>query len=107
MSEIAYTVAVTFADAGMAEAWLNWLREGHVAEVLAGGASSAIVVALDAPAHSYEVRYRFPSREAFEHYEREYSPRLRAEGLRLFPLDKGVRYSRTLGAVCDVFLKTS
>jgi hypothetical protein len=99
--EIAYTVAATFADAPLAEAWLRWLREGHIAEVLAGGASRAEVVALDAPERTYEVRYLFPSRDVFEHYLSEYAPRLRAEGLRLFPAEKGVRYCRSVGLVCD------
>jgi hypothetical protein len=103
MGEVAYTVAVTFRDAGLAAAWLSWLRQGHVAEVLAGGATRAEVIALDAPAHAYEVRYHFPSREAFEGYEREHAPRLRAEGLRLFPAEKGVVYRRSVGALWDVF----
>ncbi len=90
-----YTVAIT--DAGAAAAWLRWLREGHVADVLAGGAVAAEIVQMDGAAHSYEVRYRFPSREAFARYEAEHAPRLRAEGLRLFPVDKGVSYRRTVG----------
>jgi antitoxin (DNA-binding transcriptional repressor) of toxin-antitoxin stability system len=87
--------------------WLRWLREGHVAEVLAGGATVAEVVALDQPAHAYEVRYRFPSREAFDRYEREAAPRLRAEGLRLFPTEKGITYRRSVGVVTDVFPASS
>jgi hypothetical protein len=102
-TEVAYTVAATFTDPALAEAWLHWLRDGHVAEVLAGGASRAEVVALDGPDCAYEVRYHFPSREAFEHYERVHAPRLRAEGLRLFGVEKGVRYQRSVGRVCDTF----
>jgi hypothetical protein len=101
MSEIAYTVTATFADAALAEAWLRWLRGGHVAAVLAGGAARAEIVALDGPPLCYEVRYHFPTREAYERYEREFAPRLRAEGLSLFP--QGIRYSRSVGAVRDVF----
>lgn len=103
MSQIAYTVAVTFSDAESVEQWLRWLREGHIAAVLAGGAIRAEVIALDGPAYSYEVRYRFPSRDAFERYEREYAPCLRAEGLRLFPAEKGITYRRSVGLVCDEF----
>jgi hypothetical protein len=101
MSEIAYTVTASFSDAALAENWLRWLREGHVAAVLAGGAARAEIVALDDPALCYEVRYHFPSREAYERYERDFAPRLRAEGLRLFPT--GIRYSRSVGAVRCVF----
>jgi hypothetical protein len=103
MAEIAYTVYVTLPDAASAQAWLRWLREGHVAAVLAGGATAAAVIALDEPAHAYEVRYRFPSREAFDRYEREAAPRLRAEGLRLFPVERGVAYRRSVGVVTDAF----
>jgi hypothetical protein len=103
MPQIAYTVTVAFRDVNLAEEWLGWLRGGHIAEVLAGGATSAEIVALDEPSHAYEARYRFPSREAFKQYEREHAPRLRAEGLRLFPIEKGVSYRRSVGVVTDVF----
>jgi hypothetical protein len=103
MAEIAYTVFVTLPDGALAEEWLRWLREGHVEAVLAGGATAAEVVALDQPAHCYEVRYRFASREAYDRYERESAPRLRAEGLRLFPVEKGVAYRRSVGVVTSVF----
>jgi hypothetical protein len=103
VGEVAYTVAVTFTDRGLADAWLRWLRGGHVAEVLAGGAAAAEVVALDGPDTAYEVRYRFPSRAAFDRYEREHAPRLRAEGLRLFPADRGVGYRRAVGVITDRF----
>jgi hypothetical protein len=99
MPVIAYTVAATFRDAALAAEWLRWLEDGHLAEVLAGGATDAEVVALDGPEPSYEVRYHFPSREAFERYEREHAPRLRAEGLRRFPPEKGVTYRRSVGTV--------
>jgi hypothetical protein len=98
-----YTVAATFPDAALAADWLRWLETGHVGEVLAGGALAAEVVQMDGAAHSYEVRYRFPSREAFERYEKDHAPRLRAEGLRLFPPEKGVTYRRTVGVVRFAF----
>jgi 4-carboxymuconolactone decarboxylase len=100
---ITYTVAAPFADRALVEPWLHWLREGHIAEVLAGGACSDEVVALDEPAGAYEVRYQFPSREVFRRYEREHAPRIRAEGLRLFPPEKGVNYRRTVGVIAGAF----
>jgi hypothetical protein len=103
VGEVAYTVRVSFTDRCLADAWLRWLRGGHVAEVLASGATSAEVIALDGPDVVGDVRDRFPSREAFERYEREHAPRLRAEGLRLFPVEKGVGYCRSVGAVLDRF----
>jgi hypothetical protein len=103
MPTITYTVAVTFSDPTLVEPWLRWLRGGHIADVLTGGATHAEIVALDTPAHAFEVRYRFPSREVFERYERDHAPRLRAEGLALFPVEKGIRYSRSVGVVVDEF----
>jgi Domain of unknown function (DUF4286) len=103
MSQIAYTVAATFTDATVAQDWLGWLRGGHIAEVLAGGAIAAEIVALDGPDCTYEVHYRFSSRETFARYERECAPRLRAEGMSLFPPEKGVTYRRSVGVVCDAY----
>jgi hypothetical protein len=103
MSEIAYTVAATFTDATVAEAWLGWLHRGHIADVLAGGATRAEIVALDGPDPAYEVHYRFPSREAFARYERECAPRLRAKGMSLFPSERGVSYRRSVGVVCNAY----
>jgi hypothetical protein len=103
MPEITYTVAVTFANANLVEPWLRWLRQGHIAEVLAGGATSAEIVALDAPTNGFEVRYRFPSREVFQTYESDHAPRLRAEGLRLFPSEKGVQFRRSVGEIRDTY----
>src|SRR5262249_6899847 len=98
--KVAYTVDVAFRDAGLAETWLAWLRGGHLAAVLAGGAEHAEVVELDAAeGRAFEVRYRFASREAFDAYERDRAPALRAEGLRLFPVEKGVTYRRWTGNV--------
>lgn len=103
MPELVYTVTATMPDTSTTEEWLGWLRGGHIAELLTGGATAAEIIALDQPALTYEVRYRFPSREAFDHYEREVAPRLRAEGLQRFPPDKGISYRRSVGVVCDVF----
>jgi hypothetical protein len=101
MPEVVYTVTATFTEAALADAWLRWLRDGHIAEVLAGGATSAQVMALDGPTPTYEVRYRFPSRDVFERYERTHAPRLRADGLRLFPPERGIGYRRSTGVLLD------
>jgi hypothetical protein len=104
MTELAYTVAATFSDPQVAAQWLRWLRDGHIAEVIAGGATRAEIIALDG-SNAFEVRYRFPSRESFDRYEREFAPRLRAEGLRLFPVERGVTYRRSVGTVQAEFLQ--
>lgn len=102
MPEVAYTVYTTFQDAALADEWLRWLRDGHIAEVLAGGATAGEIIELDAPppgGRAFEVRYLFPSRESFTRYEQELAPRLRGEGLKLFPVERGVNYRRAVGTV--------
>ena len=99
---IAYTVACTFTDPAVAAAWIEWLRGGHLADVCAAGALDAQAVRLDDPESGKvrcEARYRFASRRAFEAYERDHAPRLRAEGLARFPLELGLAYERTVADV--------
>ena len=103
-----YTVRAAFADPTVAEAWVAWLQDGHVAKVLAVGALSAAIVQLDGHGHGhgdddgddarYEVRYTFASKAAFEAYEREHAPRLRAAGASRFPPEVA-EYSRSKGAI--------
>jgi hypothetical protein len=102
-----YTVTVTLPDEETAVRWLAWMRAGHAAEVLAGGATAAEIVRCDGPVIEYEVRYNFPSREAFDRYERESAPRLRKEALKQFPSEDGIHYHRATGVVTDQLPPTS
>ena len=97
--KIAYTVSCQFTDPEVATRWLAWLENGHLADVVAAGAESAYGVRLDGDPVRCEARYTFATREAFEAYERDHAPRLRAEGLELFPLDLGLEYSRSIGEI--------
>ncbi len=81
----AYTVTCTFPDDATRDAWLAWLRDGHLADVLDGDPPRA------------EARYTFADRAAFEAYERDHAPRLRADGLARFPPGGGLAYARTTG----------
>ncbi len=95
MSSYCYTVVAEAETREIADAFEAWLVEGHVEDVIEAGALEAEVIRRD-DGLSLESRYVFPSREAFEVYEREQAPRLRAEGLSRFP--SGVRFTRTTGA---------
>jgi hypothetical protein len=102
LMSIAYTVTAAFDDLSVAGEYVRWLQEGHLAEVLEGGAAEATLVRLEPTAAAplrFEVRYRFPSMAVFQRYEAEFAPRLRAEGLAKFPASRGVRMSRSLGEV--------
>jgi hypothetical protein len=98
----AYTVSCTFDDPKVAEEWIAWLRDEHLAEVCAAGALDAEVVRRDGASEGKtrcEVRYHFASRDAFAQYEREHAPSLRAEGLKRFAPERGLRYERSTGEV--------
>ena len=84
---------------GLVDLWraIAWLRDGHARELLDAGATSAEILRLEGEEIRCEVHYRFPSRAAFETYEREHAPRLRAEGLERFPPALGLRYARRSG----------
>lgn len=96
---LAYTVRCSFTDPDVAERWLAWLRDPHLQDVLDAGAASATVVRLDGEPLTLEARYVFADRAAFQAYERDHAPRLRAEGLAAFPLELGLTYSRSVGDV--------
>ena len=96
---IAYTVICTFDDPAVADEWIQWLLDEHLAEVRAGGATHAQIVRHDGAPIRCEVRYRFATRADFETYEREHAPKLRAAGLDRFPLDRGLAYERTVGEI--------
>jgi hypothetical protein len=108
---IAYTVTAEFDDETVARQWIDWLRNGHLAEVIAGGALDAEIVRFDREAASgvviCEVRYHFATRGDFARYERDHAPRLRAEGLKHFPPERGVRYRRSVGEVAGVVNATN
>ena len=98
-----YTVSAEFANPAMAAEWLQWLKGGHVQDVLQCGALSAEVVRLDDAVTAYEVRYVFPDREAYLQYRDNHAPRLQAEGLERFPDSSGVQYERSTGIVEATF----
>lgn len=99
---VRYTVIAEFDDPAVAASWVAWLRDGHLADVLAAGAVDAEVVALEVepgmPA-VLEVRYRFADRASLDRYVEFEAPRLRAEGLAKFPPERGIRYRRSVGEI--------
>ncbi len=98
----AYTVRCEFDDAAVAQRWLDWMEREHLADVCAAGARRAEAIRFDGPPTCCEARYLFDSREAYDAYVRDHAPRLRAEGLKRFPIELGLRYTRTMGEVVAV-----
>jgi hypothetical protein len=101
MQEIAYTVTALLPDAVTRDRYVRWLREGHIQQVVAGGAKEAVVVAVDEPPRPLKVvcRYIFANREAYDQYVTEHAPKLRAEGMALFGPELGVSFERSVGKV--------
>ncbi len=97
MSRVFYEVMATVHDPVVEAAWLQWMRDKHLADLRAAGATAAQLVKLDSPG-AYVAQYQFESRTAYDTYLREEAPRLRAEGLSLFGTD-AIVYSRRTGDI--------
>lgn len=91
-----YTVQCEFTGENqeVIDRWLTWLMPDHIQDVIDGGAMSGEVIKLETERPTYAIHYTFPDRATFEVYERDHAPRLREEGLTLFPLSLGLTYSR-------------
>ncbi|HEY4301478.1 MAG TPA: DUF4286 family protein [Candidatus Didemnitutus sp.] len=103
MPQILYTVRTTCPSVQVRGRYLSWLVPDHVLAVKAGGATGVRVVLIDLPdpagAAALEVQYAFPSRRAFENYVREHAPALRADVLKHFPPESGVRSERQVAEI--------
>lgn len=101
-----YNVSCEFDKPEGVELWLTWLMEGkHIEEILACGGAKAAVVRFEVPEGAkpkYEVRYVYPSKEAFDRYVEHHAPRLRQEGLVKFA-GLGLNYSRSTGIFVSPF----
>ena len=111
MPTILYTVRVTCPNIQTRGRFLAWLSPNHVIEVMKGGATAVRIVLPDcssdtAPARPelveraiVETQYVFPSRKAFDTYVRDHAPALRADGLKHFPPESGLTYSRQVAEI--------
>lgn len=93
---VVYAVRVEFQDPAVRERYAEWITGGHAAAVVAAGALSAEVVALDDG--SLEMRYHFADRAALAAYDAGPAVALRADGARRFPADSVV-VTRRVGDV--------
>ena len=102
MTSICYMVTATLPGAAMADEYVAWLEDGHVDQVVEAGAHSAMIVRLEPDAVGLPrvmTQYVFPSRHAFDEYVQRHAPALRADGLKRFGPEKGVRFERAIGEV--------
>lgn len=103
MAAISYTVIATLPDTSTLTEYVSWLQQGHVAAVMAGGATRGQIVKIEQPPDPLlvEVRYEFPDRQRFETYLQTDAPGLRADGLEKFPPERGVKFERRVGTVLE------
>lgn len=102
MSAICYMVIATLPNKAIAEEYVAWLEDGHVDLVVEGGAHSAMIVRLESePGGQPRVmtQYVFATQEVFDHYVAVHAPALRADGVKRFPPERGVRMERMIGTV--------
>ena len=99
MNEVWYIVTATLPDEDTRDEYVEWLRAGHLDQVIQGEATTANLVRMDEPARPLEVAsmYTFPNRGAFDSYVRDTAPRLRAEGLSRF--GPGVTFRPQVGTI--------
>ena len=98
-----YTVVCEFEQVGtgvessLVHRWVVWMRDVHIPEVIASGASSAEFFQFERELPTFQVLYHFESARSFARYEKDHAPRLRAESLREFPRETGLSYRRDSG----------
>lgn len=103
MTRILYAVTATLPDEATAREYIAWLEDGHVDAVIKHGAHSGMIVRLDAETSGQsprvETHYVFATRELFDRYVAKHAPTLRADGLKRFPAERGVRFERRIGEI--------
>jgi len=107
MPSVLYTVRASCPSLQVRGRFLSWLTPGHVMEVMKGGASGVRIVLPDREGDTgpavVETHYTFPSRKAFDDYLRDHAPVLRADGLKHFPPESGVTFTRQVAEIATEF----
>lgn len=99
MARIFYGVTATLPDRATADEYVAWLEDGHIDQIRSHGAHSAMIVRLEGEPARVETQYVFATRELFDRYVAKHAPALRAEGLKWFPPERGVRFERRVGEI--------
>ncbi|MBK8170908.1 MAG: DUF4286 family protein [Sandaracinaceae bacterium] len=94
----AYTVIVRLPQPEVRPDYLAWLRDEHVRDVLDAGALDAEILAHEDPT-VVEIRYHFPSREAFDEYETTHAQRLRQHAFTKFEFASRCTFTRSIAKV--------
>ncbi len=97
-----YNVTINIEE-NIHEAWLKWMREKHIPDMLATGKflqarMCRVMVVEESGGITYAIQYHAPSREVLQQYYEEDANRLRQDALSQFP-DKFVAFRTELEVV--------
>lgn len=101
-TRICYMVIATIPTQELLTEYVAWLEDGHVDQVVKGGAHSAMIVRLEPDQqgrHRFMTQYVFATREIFDTYVAVHAPALRADGQRRFGPQTGVTMTREIGEI--------
>ena len=96
---IVYEVTATI-DPKLVEKFERYMREKHIADVLATGAFASASFETSAEGR-YRTRYVAETQEALDHYLSEFAPSLRDDVSENFP--EGTQFTREFWVVLDDF----
>ncbi len=102
MKRVCYMVIATLPSQAIEAEYVAWLEDGHVDQVVKGGAHSAMIVRFEPDGSGHPrvmTQYVFSTREVFDHYVTHHAPGLRADGIKKFPPECGVRMERLIGTI--------
>ncbi len=96
---ILYSVTATLPDEPTAVEYIAWLEDGHVDQVVEAGAHSGMIIRIEGAPIRVRTQYVFSTRETFDRYVERDAPGLRADGLKRFPPERGITFSRDIGEI--------
>lgn len=105
MKEIIYNVTINI-DESVHDKWLAWMKDTHIPEMLATKKFSAakmckVLVEEDMGGVTYSVQYTTKSMATLQKYYQEDAPKMRAEGVKLFP-NKYVAFRTEMEVIKDI-----
>lgn len=86
---IVYNVTIN-VDASIHDAWLTWMKEKHLNDVMATGMFTSYKFLKLLSKHdeeqgeTYAIQYFAPTMDNYERYQKEFAPQLQLDGRNLF-----------------------
>lgn len=103
MPKILYTVRAILPTLQLQSRFMAWLVPDHAMALKAGGAEAVRAVLPDRTGDTgpfiVEAQYTFPSRQAFDDYVKIHAPALRADNVKNFPPELGIRMERQIAEI--------